>query len=303
MTEAELRDWVKSIVTEVVREVSAAEAAPAPVAVVSPAQPAAEEAWARGPEHRPLRPPRNEAVLAHLVSTTPARIITGRTGTRYLTRSYLGLRADHAIALDAVESEVDESWAVQQGWLPLRTKAKDHTEFLLHPEQGRSLDDASRSKCEKEADKGVDIQLIAGDGLSALALQVNGPPLMKALATALAAKGFRVGRTLFVKFARIGVQDEVGVLTQSKSTIIVVGERPGLGTGDSLSIYTAFGPKLGQDNSEKDCISNVRAVGFPPERAALKCAELMKQSFVAGGGGVKLTGGDAATRPQHLVNH
>lgn len=292
MTEAELRELVKAIVTEVVKEASPS-LAPAP----SPEPLVESPSWGRGPEHRPLTPVRSEEVLAHLVTTTPARIITGRTGTRYLTHSYLGLRADHAIALDAVESEVDEAWAQQQGWVPLRTKAKDHAEFLLHPEQGRRLDEASRARCEKEGDKGVDVQLIAGDGLSAMALQVNGPPLLAALRTALAAKGFRVGKPLFVKFARIGVQDEIGVITQAKSTLIVVGERPGLGTGDSLSIYTAYGPKLGQDNSEKDCISNVRTVGFPPERAAVKCAELMKASFNAGGGGVKLTDGDPAFRP------
>jgi ethanolamine ammonia-lyase small subunit len=295
VTEAELRELVKAIVTEVVRDVPAEPAAPAPAAVETPT-------WGRGPEHRPLAPVRNEAVLAHLVTTTPSRIVTGRTGTRYLTHSYLGLRADHAIALDAVESEVDAPWAQQQGWIPLRTRARDHTEFLLHPEQGRRLDDASRASCEKEVEPGLDVQLIAGDGLSALALQVNGPALLRALHAAFTAKGFKVGKPLFVKFARIAVQDEIGVLTKAKSTVIVVGERPGLGTGDSLSIYTAFGPKLGQDNSEKDCISNVRAVGFPPERAAVKCAELMKLCFAAGGGGVKLTGGDAAFRP-HVVNH
>ncbi len=298
MTEAELRELVKSIVTEVVK----ASESPSPVAAEPAAEPDAQPAWSRGPKHRPLPPARSAEALAHLVTTTPSRIVTGRTGTRYLTRSYLGLRADHAIALDAVESEVDEAWAAAQGWLTLRTKSKDHAEFFLHPEQGRRLDEASRAKCEKEADKGVDVQLIAGDGLSAHALQVNGPALMKALHAAHTAKGFRVGKPLFVKFARIGVQDEIGVLTQAKSTIIIVGERPGLGTGDSLSIYTAVGPKLGQDNAEKDCISNVRTVGFPPERAALKCAELMKQSFAAGGGGVKLTGGDPAFRP-HVVNH
>lgn len=289
MTEAELRELVKSIVTEVVKGASS----PQPVAAPAEEQPV----WSRGPRHRPLPPPRNSAVLERLVATTPARIVTGRTGTRYLTESYLGLRADHAIALDAVESEVDEAWATSQGWLPLRTRAKDHAEFLLLPDHGRRLDDASRAKCEKEADKGVDVQLIAGDGLSAHALKVNGPALMKALAAAHAAKGLRVGKPLFVKFARIGVQDEVGVLTAARSTVIIVGERPGLGTGDSLSIYTAFGPKLGQDNSEKDCISNVRSVGFPPERAAQKCADLMVQSFAAGGGGVRLTGGAPAARP------
>ena len=285
VTEQELRDLVKAIVTDVVKQAEA----PAPIA--PPITPAEEPTWGRGPEHRPLTPPRNEALLDYLVTTTPARIATGRTGTRYLTHSYLGLRADHAIALDAVESEVDEKWATSQGWLPLRTKAKDHNEYLLHPEQGRRLDDASRARCEKEADKGVDVQLIFGDGLSAIALEANGPPLCKAMQTAFAAKGLRVGKPLFVKFARIGVQDEIGVITQAKSTLIFVCERPGLGTGDSLSIYTAFGPKLGQDNSEKDCISNVRTVGFPPERAAVKAAELMRASFTAGGGGVKLSGG------------
>ena len=168
MTWEELRAVVKAIVTEVVKE---AEALPP-----EPTAPAIAPPWGRGPEHRPLPPARSEAVLAHLVTTTPARIITGRTGTRYLTHSYLGLRADHAIALDAVESEVDEAWGQQQGWIPLRTRAKDHLEFLLHPEQGRALDEPSRARCEKEADKGVDVQLIAGDGLSALALEVNGPP-------------------------------------------------------------------------------------------------------------------------------
>ena len=297
VTEAELRALVKTIVTDVMKEAGALEAEPP-----APVEPEPERSWARGPEHRPLTPPKNAAALEHLITTTPSRIITGRTGTRYLTHSYLGLRADHAIALDAVESEVDEAWASAQGWLPLRTRAKDHSEFLLHPEQGRRLDDASRARCEKEADKGVDVQLIAGDGLSALALQVNGPALIEALKGALAAKGFKVGKPVFVKFARIGVQDEIGVLSQSKSTLIIVGERPGLGTGDSLSIYTAFAPRLGQDNSEKDCISNVRTVGFPPARAALRCAELMKASFAAGGGGVKLSGGDPAFRP-HVVNH
>jgi ethanolamine ammonia-lyase small subunit len=299
VTEAELRALVKAIVTDVVKEAGASPPAPAP----KPTEPGeTRPAWSRGPRHRPLTPPRSPEALSRLVSTTPARIATGRTGTRYLTESYLGLRADHAIALDAVESEVDEAWAAAQGWLPLRSRAKDHTHFLLHPDEGRRLDDASRAKCSAEADKGVDVQLIAGDGLSAHALQANGRSLMKALAEAHAAKGFKLGKPLFVKFARIGVQDEIGVLTQAKSTIIIVGERPGLGTGDSLSIYTAYGPRLGQDNSEKDCISNVREIGFAPSRAAARCAELMKQCFAAGGGGVKLTGGDPAFRP-HVVNH
>ncbi len=289
MTEDELR----ALVTQVVREV---------VGSTDEKPVVREEPLRRGPHHRPLPAPRSAEALEQLKTLTPSRIITGRTGTRYLTKSYLGLRADHAIALDAVESQIEDGWAEKQGWLPLRTRAKDHAEFLLHPDHGRRLDDASRQRCEKDAERGLDVQLIAGDGLSANALRLNGPALLTALHKHLTAVGFRVGKPLFVRFARIGVQDEIGVITQAKSTLIIVGERPGLGTGDSLSIYTAYGPKLGQDNAEKDCISNVRDLGFVPERAAARCAALMKDTFAAGGGGVKLTGGDPAFRP-HVINH
>ncbi len=282
------------LVREAVLEVVGGEVTPTPTVAATPATPVtpAEEpspAWSRGPKHRKLPPYRHPEKVDALRDATPARLARGRTGARYLTDSYLGLRADHAIAIDAVNSDVGADFAAAQGWLTLQTKAKDKQEYLLHPNQGRRLDDASRARVEKDADRDVDVQLIAGDGLSPVALRTNGPALMKALQAQLAAAGWKVGKPLFVRFARVGVQDEVGVLTKAKCTIILVGERPGLGTGDSLSIYTAFGPKLGQDNSEKDCISNVRAVGFPPEQAAARCVELLKRTFAARGGGVKLT--------------
>lgn len=284
------RDTLTELVRAVVREVVAEAEKAAPADAAGPAKPEDPPLFSRGPRHRPLPAPRNPTALVALKAATPARIVTGRTGTRYLTESYLGLRADHAIALDAVHSELDEAWAQAQGFVPLRTRAKDHTEYLLHPDTGRRLDDASAARVVKEADLGVDVQLIAGDGLSAVALEEHGPALLAALAKAHQAAGFRVGKPLFVKFARIGVQDEIGVLTRARATVIVVGERPGLGTGDSLSLYTAYGPKLGQDNAEKDCISNVRPLGFAPDKAALKCAELMRQCFARGGGGVKAGG-------------
>ena len=277
------KEELEQIVRQVVREVVSSHPSPAPSGHPLPQG----EGW-RGPRHRPLPQPRDPAALERLTTLTPARIAQGRSGTRYLTESYLGLRADHAIAIDAVNSQIADGWAEKLGWLPLRTQAKDHQDFLLHPDHGRALDEASKKRCA-EADQGVDVQLIAGDGLSAFALTRNGPALVSELLRALTAAGFKVGKPLFVKFARIGVQDEIGVLTRAKCTLIIVGERPGLGTGDSLSIYTAFGPKLAQDNSEKDCISNVRDLGFPPPRAAQRCAELLKRTFAAGGGGVKLT--------------
>jgi len=171
----------------------------------------------------------------------------------------------------------------------LESRATDREEFLLYPANGRRLSDRSRDVLLREASRGVDVQIVCGDGLSAWALVENGPVLVPALQRELGATGFSVGRPLFVTFARVGVQDEIGVLTGAKSTIILVGERPGLGTGDSLSIYSAYGPKLDQDNAEKDCISNIRPLGIPPEEAAKECAELLHRTFKAGCGGVGLT--------------
>lgn len=236
------------------------------------------------------RPPhiRDPHALKQLIADTPARVAQGRAGTRYLTRVYVGLRAEHAIAIDAVAAEIEESFAIRLGCLPLRTRAVDKKQYLLFPDQGRRLDEESRLRLEREASRNVDVQLIAGDGLSPWAILHQGETLVPALIRELHAKGFSVGKPLFVKYARIGVQDEIGVLTHAKSTIILVGERPGLGTGDSLSIYTAYNPRLGQDNAEKNCISNIRPLGLPPEQAAKECAELLRRTFAAGGGGIKL---------------
>ncbi|MBL8954229.1 MAG: ethanolamine ammonia-lyase subunit EutC [Myxococcaceae bacterium] len=232
--------------------------------------------------------PRDGHELERIVGATPARIVQGRTGTRYLTRVYVGLRAEHAIALDAVHSEVPKDLPAKLGALALETRAKDKEDFLLFPDHGRRLSDASRALVEKEATKGVDVQIIAGDGLAAWAITQQGAELVPALARELKSVGLTTGRPLFVRFARIGVQDEIGVLTHAKSTIILVGERPGLGTGDSLSIYTAFGPRLNQDNAEKNCISNIRPLGIPTQAAAAECARLMRRTFDAGGGGIHL---------------
>jgi ethanolamine ammonia-lyase small subunit len=232
--------------------------------------------------------PRDGKELERIVGATPARVVQGRTGTRYLTRVYVGIRAEHAIALDAVHSEVDDAFPKALGCLPLRTRAKDKEDFLLFPDHGRRLDDASRQLVEREASKNVDVQVIAADGLAAWAILEQGKELVPALVKSLQGVGLSVGRPLFVRYARIGVQDEIGVLTHAKSTVILVGERPGLGTGDSLSIYTAFGPRLNQDNAEKNCISNIRPLGLPPSAAAAECALLMRRTFDAGGGGLHL---------------
>jgi ethanolamine ammonia-lyase small subunit len=253
----------------------------------------------RTPLMRPRRPrtttPFATAERARIVAASPARLVQGRVGTRYPTDKAIGLRAEHAVALDAVNSVLPDDFATQLGCLALRTQAADHADYLAYPEKGRRLDAESRALVEQHGTRGVDVQVIAGDGLAAWALIANGPELMPALEKALGAGGFSVGKPMMVRHARIGVADEIGVLLGCKATVMLVGERPGLGTGDSLSIYTAFGPKLQQDNAEKDCISNIRPLGIPTQEAATMCVALLRRTFDAGGGGVHMTKqGDAA---------
>ena len=100
------------------------------------------------------------------------------------------------------------------------------------------------------------------------------------------AAGWSLGKLCLVRLARVGVQDHIGVALGARATVILVGERPGLGTGDSMSVYIAYGPKLGQDNSEKNCISNVRLRGIQPAEAAHLTVEILKKAFATGKGGV-----------------
>ena len=282
------RAQLEALVREAVREVLG-EQQPATAPKPPPGHPGGEGGT------RKVRPPpvRDAQALRRLVEQTPARVAQGRTGTRYLTSVYVGLRAEHAIARDAVYSEVPDDFASKLGCLALRTQAKDKEDYLLYPDHGRRLDEESRRRGEAEATRGVDVQVILADGLAAWAILRQGEELLPALLSEIGSKGLSTGKPLFVRYARIGVQDEIGVLTQARSTLIAVGERPGLGTGDSLSLYTAFAPRLGQDNAEKNCISNVRPLGLPPRAAARECAELLRRTFDAGGGGIHLVRGGA----------
>ncbi len=255
----------------------------------APRPPRREKEPPQAPSDRPLRvdSPRDPALLERLVQATPSRIAVGRTGLRYLTEVYLGLRADHAIAKDAVYSEVKDGFAAGLGCLELRTRCKDREDYLLNPARGRRLDEASEALLLREGTHGADVQILVADGLSAWAAEANAPALLPALQRELTAAGCRPGRPFYVRFARVGVQDHVGVLLKARATLICLGERPGLGTGDSLSIYLAYGPRLDQDNAEKNCISNIRKLGLGPEAAAREAAEVLRRAFATGRGGVK----------------
>lgn len=232
--------------------------------------------------------PRKPEKLLPSLTQTPARIGVWRAGTRYLTKIALKLRADHAVAKDAVYAELSPDFATANNLILLHTKAKSKEEFLLRPDLGRQLDDASLKLVQEKAVRNPDIQITIADGLSAWAAERYAVPLVKELVRLCQQNSYSVGTLFCVKYSRIAIQDVIGEAVGAKISIILLGERPGLGSGDSLSIYMVYGPKVGIVNARKSMISNIHPLGHKPEDAARMTVDMFKKMFEQKCSGVDL---------------
>ena len=205
---------------------------------------------------------------------TTALVGIGHVGTRYATDVVLQFQAELAVAHEAVDTILDDDWSASHGYLPLRSRVQDHREFLLRPDLGRRLDDSSLARL-REAKHDVDVQPILADGLSAVALQGSGPELLDAFSAECTARGWTVGTPMCAKFARVWLEDEIGESVGAKVAVILLGERPGLGTGDGLSAYLVYGPKIGNTDGDRNMMSNIHGRGTPPKEAAKRLASLV----------------------------
>ncbi len=234
-------------------------------------------------------------ILDQLRARTPARILTGRAGASYRTATYLELRADHAAARDAVNAELDldadlgADFVTEWGLFEVPTLASTRAEFLLRPELGRSLDPSARPAVAALCPAGADIQIAIADGLSAAAVRVQVPLLLPRIAAETSARGWRLGRPFFVRHGRVGVLNDIGEWLDPAVVVLLIGERPGLATAESLSAYMAFRPRAGHDDSRRNLISNIHARGVGPGEAAARivrlAGEMIRQQ--ASGVGVK----------------
>ena len=219
-------------------------------------------------------PARRSRYAEEAAAHTTALLGIGHVGTRYATDVVLQFQAELAVAHAAVATELPDDWAVAQGYLSLHSRVQSHREFLLRPDLGRRLDDASVARLRQDARKGVDVQPILADGLSAAACQGAGPELLTRFTTECEARGWTVGTPMCAKFARVWLEDEIGQEVGAKVAVILLGERPGLGTGDGLSAYLVHGPKVGNTDSNRNMMSNIHARGTPPVEAAKRLAVL-----------------------------
>jgi ethanolamine ammonia-lyase small subunit len=231
---------------------------------------------------------------AHLRQHTPARIALGRTGVSLPTRELLDFSLAHAQARDAIHLPLDTDALCaelqQQGWpapLRLHSQARDRHEYLLRPDLGRRLDAASVERLGAAAAEGPDLVLVLGDGLSSLGIQQHGAALLGAIRRALD-PALRLGPLVVVSQARVAVADEVGERLGAAAVAMVVGERPGLSSPDSVGIYLTHAPRVGCNDAQRNCISNVRPAGQALDTAARRLVWLLAESRRLGITGVGL---------------
>lgn len=225
---------------------------------------------------------------------TPARIALGRAGGSLPTAELLAFAADHANARDAVGSEWDVP-ALQEALgklglpvLALRSRAADRETYLKRPDLGRRLDEASVALLQADAPDEPDVCLIIGDGLSAIAGQRHAAIVLEHLLPLLKNRQFKLAPICLVTRARVAIEDEIGSLLHAKLSLILIGERPGLGCADSLGAYLLYEPKVGKTDAERNCISNIRPEHFGPAAAADAITWLIEQSLVRRMSGVGL---------------
>jgi ethanolamine ammonia-lyase small subunit len=218
--------------------------------------------------------PEKSRFAAEAARHTTALLGIGHVGTRYATDVALQFQAELAVAHAAVAAELPAGWAEANGFVSVATRVTSHREFLLRPDLGRRLSDTSLAVVRSQCIRGADVQLIVADGLSAVACTQTGKQLHDAVARACSARGLIVGTPLAAQFARVWLEDEIGQETAAKVAMILLGERPGLGTGDGLSAYVVHDPRLGKTDGDRNMISNIHARGTPPDEAAARLAAL-----------------------------
>ncbi len=223
-------------------------------------------------------PRRNEktAYAKEAATHTTALQGIGHVGTRYAPDVVLQFQAELAVAHGAVAHELAPDFAARNALLPLESRVADHRQFLLRPDLGRRLSDESVHRLRAGATKSPDVQPILADGLSAVACEGSGMALLHAFTRACERRGLTVGTPVCARYARVWLEDEIGEIVGAKVAAILLGERPGLGTGDGLSAYLVYEPKLGKTDGDRNMMSNIHARGTPPEVAGDRLAVLAK---------------------------
>lgn len=241
--------------------------------------------------------------LRTIRARTPARLLAGRAGSSYRTQTQIELRGAHAAARDAVRGELESEAAFGADFVrewrlfETYTQARSKEQYLLRPDLGRHFDEGSRAEVRKNCAKGCDVQIAIGDGLSVAAVSAQAPALLPLICSGAAGRGWQAGRAFVIHHCRVGVLNEIGELLEPRVAVLLIGERPGLATAESLSAYMAYRPGLRHTDADRNLISNIHARGVAPEEAAARILNLAAQMMAQGGSGYRVKEGAFAKKP------
>ena len=205
-----------------------------------------------------VKNPKDASGVKALVESTTARIGVGRAGPRYNTASLLLFQGDHAVTQDALYRDVDQKLLDEFNLFTVQTKVTGgKQEYLLRPDLGRLLGDDAKRTINEKCQKNVNIQLVVGDGLSAAAVEANLRQIFPVIKQGTQTAGLTFGTPFFIKYARVGVMNDVGELIKPDVVILLIGERPGLGRAESMSAYMGYKPKYGDTDADRDVVCNI----------------------------------------------
>ncbi len=280
------REELRALVAQTLREAAGEPPAPAAEVLKEP----------YGAKHAPVHPgtpvagdltrvdirkqylvenPANREGFLELKARTPARVGLGRAGARYKTETMLRFRADHAAAQDSVFSDLPEGFAKENGLIPVQTKCHDKDEYLTRPDLGRRFDEQNQKIIKANCGDHPKIVLAIGDGLSSAAIAANALDCAKAIRQGLSAAGIELGKALYIRFCRVGASDHIGSLTGAELVCLLVGERPGLVTAESMSAYLTYEPRIGVPESARTVVSNIHRQGTNAVEAGAHIASLL----------------------------
>jgi ethanolamine ammonia-lyase small subunit len=232
--------------------------------------------------------------LRKIRKRTPARIFAGRAGGAYRSATQLELREAHAAARDAVRAELNleaafgatfiERWKLFE----TATEAASKEQYLLQPDLGRRLNEASRREVTVRCSRGNDLQIAIGDGLSVTAVAAQIPFLLPLLDAGARLRDWSIGDPFVIRHCRVGVLNEIGELLAPKVAILLIGERPGLATAESLSAYMAYQPNKTHTDANRNLISNIHSHGLTPEAAVKRILDLTAQMMAQQSSGFRM---------------
>lgn len=244
-------------------------------------------------------------LVRRIRARTPARILCGRTGAAYRTETQLELREAHAAARDAVRAELELEAALgaefTARWklFEVATEARSKEEFLLEPNRGRRFSAGARHEISRRCPPGSDLQIAIGDGLSVTAIAAQVPALLQLVAAGARERGWTQGQPFVIRHCRVGILNEIGDVLVPQVAVLLIGERPGLATAESLSAYMAYRPRNGHTDANRNLVSNIHARGLNATAAAAKILNLAAQMMKAGASGCALReepGSDSSLR-------